>query len=120
MRFWLAPLVLAFGLLTAPHAFAHAFLKHAEPAVGSAVAILPGALVLTFTESLEVPFCKVKVTGPNGATAGDAPQTVPGHPDEIAIPLTRLGPGTYKVIWHAVSVDTHHTQGQFSFTVTGG
>jgi methionine-rich copper-binding protein CopC len=101
-------------------ASAHAFLKHADPAVGSSVGVLPGELVLTFTEALEVPFCKVTVTGPNGATAGDAVKIMSGHPDEIAIPLTNAGHGSYKVIWHAVSVDTHHTQGQFSFTVTGG
>ena len=29
-----------------------------------------------------------------------------------------LAPGVYKVTWHATSVDTHHTQGDFSFTVT--
>ena len=28
-----------------------------------------------------------------------------------------LPPGLYTVTWHAVSVDTHHTQGDFQFTV---
>jgi copper resistance protein C len=28
-----------------------------------------------------------------------------------------LAPGVYIVNWHAVSVDTHHTQGSFEFTV---
>ncbi len=28
-----------------------------------------------------------------------------------------LPPGVYTVTWHAVSVDTHHTQGDFQFTV---
>ena len=28
-----------------------------------------------------------------------------------------LPPGVYTVNWHAVSVDTHHTQGSFNFTV---
>jgi methionine-rich copper-binding protein CopC len=116
-RFGLAALLC---LSLGQSAFAHAFLKHADPAVGSSVGVLPGELVLTFTEDLEVPFCKVIVTGPDGATAGDAPHAVPGHPDEIAIPLTSAGHGSYKVVWHAVSVDTHHTQGQFTFTVTGG
>jgi methionine-rich copper-binding protein CopC len=31
--------------------------------------------------------------------------------------MKKLGPGVYDVNWHAVSVDTHHTQGSFSFTV---
>jgi hypothetical protein len=29
-----------------------------------------------------------------------------------------LPPGVYTVNWRAVSVDTHHTQGDFQFTVT--
>lgn len=29
-----------------------------------------------------------------------------------------LGPGTYSVSWQVVSVDTHTTQGTFSFTVS--
>jgi methionine-rich copper-binding protein CopC len=119
MRLWFT-VALLLCLSCGQSAFAHAFLKHADPAVGSSVMSLPAELVLTFTESLEVAFCKITVTGPNGATAGDAVKIVPGHPDEIAIPLTSAGPGTYHVIWHAVSVDTHHTQGEFSFTVTGG
>ena len=28
-----------------------------------------------------------------------------------------LAPGAYTVSWKAVSVDTHHTQGTFQFTV---
>jgi methionine-rich copper-binding protein CopC len=28
-----------------------------------------------------------------------------------------LKPGVYTVHWHAVSVDTHRTQGSFQFTV---
>jgi methionine-rich copper-binding protein CopC len=101
-------------------ALAHAFLKRANPPVGSALAKLPGALVLSFTEDLEVPFCKVVVVGPNGAVAGHAPAAVPGHADELTIPLTPEGPGRYTVTWAALSVDTHHTQGSFTFTVTGG
>ncbi len=29
------------------------------------------------------------------------------------------GPGAYHVRWHAVSVDTHKTEGNFTFTVGG-
>jgi copper resistance protein C len=28
-----------------------------------------------------------------------------------------LAPGVYQVQWHVISVDTHRTQGNFSFTV---
>ena len=42
----------------------------------------------------------------------------PSNPAILVVPVkTALQSGTYKVTWHAVSVDTHSTQGNFSFTV---
>jgi copper resistance protein C len=35
----------------------------------------------------------------------------------IHVSLKPLPPGSYKVHWHAVSVDTHATDGTFTFTV---
>ncbi len=99
-------------------AFAHAFLTHASPPVGSTVATPPVALVLSYTEDLEVPFCTVTVTNAAGLQVQTAkPLPVPGHPDEITVPLHITTPGKFFVTWHALSVDTHKTQGNFSFTV---
>jgi len=36
----------------------------------------------------------------------------------LHVSLPRLGPGTYKVVWRVVSVDTHVTNGNFTFRVT--
>ncbi|MEJ1978863.1 MAG: copper resistance protein CopC [Acetobacteraceae bacterium] len=35
----------------------------------------------------------------------------------LVLGLPALPPGLYKVIWHATSVDTHRTEGSYSFTV---
>jgi hypothetical protein len=35
----------------------------------------------------------------------------------MAISLRVRGPGTYRVNWHVLSVDTHTTEGNFTFTV---
>ena len=35
----------------------------------------------------------------------------------LQISLPRLGPGTYKVAWGVVSVDTHVTKGDFRFQI---
>jgi methionine-rich copper-binding protein CopC len=99
-------------------AFAHAFLVHASPSVGSTVTTPPKTLVLSFTEDLEIPFCAVAVTDGMGMNdAAGKPQAVPGHPDEMQVPLNIQMPGKIIVTWHALSVDTHKTQGSFSFTV---
>jgi methionine-rich copper-binding protein CopC len=41
----------------------------------------------------------------------------PNDAKQMIIGLGKVGPGTYTVIWHAVSVDTHRTEGHFTFTV---
>jgi methionine-rich copper-binding protein CopC len=46
------------------------------------------------------------------------PEPVPGHPEQMLVPLNISMPGKILVSWHAVSVDTHKTQGTFSFMVT--
>ena len=40
-----------------------------------------------------------------------------GSPDELQIGLNPLAPGTYLVRWHVVSVDTHPTEGTFTFEI---
>jgi hypothetical protein len=42
---------------------------------------------------------------------------VPDNNRVLIIQLPKLPPGTYTVIWHVTSVDTHKTEGNFKFTV---
>jgi copper resistance protein C len=47
-----------------------------------------------------------------------APKVEAGDQKVLIVPIAKaLAAGDYTVRWHAVSVDTHHTQGTFSFTV---
>lgn len=99
-------------------AFAHAHLTTSDPASGSVLQKAPKMLLLTYTEDLDVAFCAVTVTDSMGMndTAGK-PQPVPGHPNEMQVPLNIQMAGKITVAWHALSTDTHKTQGSFSFTV---
>jgi hypothetical protein len=107
-----------FAVVATPNvAFAHAHLDHASPAVGSTVETAPQELTLWFTQKLEPSFSGVDVTGPNGASTSAGKAQVSGNTMHIGIKAD--GPGTYHVRWHAVSVDTHKTQGNFTFTVGG-
>ena len=94
-------------------AHAHAFLDHASPAVGSTVAS-PGAVTLYFTEQLEPKFSGAEVHSASGARV-DRGKSVSGNVMRISV--GGLAPGSYSVTWHVLSVDTHKTQGSFSFTV---
>ena len=100
-------------------ALAHAFLDHAQPAVGSTVAAPPATVALWFTERLEPAFSTVRVLGPSGEPVDrGAPQVGPDDATRLSVALKPLGPGRYKVEWRVVSVDTHVTNGSFSFEVT--
>ena len=114
MRF----IVIAFVLLVAPVAAgAHAMLDHASPAVGSAVAAAPKEVVLSFTEKLEPKFSSIEVRDAQGAAVQAGKAALGGSPTELRIALKPLPPGTYKVIWRVLSVDTHRTNGSFTFRV---
>jgi len=94
---------------------AHAFLDHADPRVGSAVAVAPRQLTLWFTQKLEPAFSKVTVTDSSGQRVDAGKANISGT--VMQIPLRGLKAGTYRVSWHALSVDTHTTEGSFTFRV---
>ena len=116
MRRFLIPSLLFVALSNAV-AHAHAFLDHANPLVGSTVASAPREVSLTFTQNLEAAFSSVQVTDANGAQVDQGKAQVSGN--TMRIGLKSLSPGTYRVRWHALSVDTHKTEGSFTFTVGG-
>ena len=97
---------------------AHAFLERADPRVGSTVRTSPNQVRLWFTEQLEPAFSSVQVVSESGQRVdkGD-PQVDPAAPKQLRISLSTLPPGTYKVIWRVLSVDTHVTEGNFTFRV---
>jgi copper resistance protein C len=102
-------------------AHAHAFLDHASPAVGSSVPASPPAVTLWFTEDLEPAFSDVTVTNDGGQRVDLGNSQIPqDSPSELQIGLKPLPPGTYTVSWHVVSVDTHPTEGTFTFEVGSG
>ena len=119
LTFAAAALGAAPALFAGTHAAqAHAFLSHASPAVGSTVKESPAQLELWYTEEVEPAFCKVELLDGSGKRVDHGGlKAAAGDKAELILPVPPLAPGTYKVVWHAVSVDTHRTQGDFTFTV---
>lgn len=101
-------------------AFAHAFPDHSVPAVGGVVGQSPAEIRIWFTQKLEPSFSGVEVFDGKGARVdqGDAKVDVQ-EPTLLRVSLKPLAAGTYNVVWHVVSIDTHATQGDFAFTVKG-
>jgi methionine-rich copper-binding protein CopC len=99
-------------------AWAHAFLDHAEPKVGSSVNISPAELKVWFTQSLEAAFSTLEVQDAQGREVDKKDAHLDAQDKTLfVVSLPPLPAGTYTVVWRAVSVDTHKTQGHFEFTV---
>lgn len=106
-------------------ALAHPRLLQTTPTANATVAG-PGKIELKFSEPLIRP-----MTGADVAMIG-----MPGKPHHAPFKMSGFTPtlsadrktftltgrrllpvGTYRVAWHAVSVDTHRVQGSFAFAV---
>jgi copper resistance protein C len=98
-------------------ALAHAHLDHATPQVGSTVAQSPKEVVIWFTEKLEPTFSSIEVRDAQGVVVSTGKATVIGDRTQLRVPLKTLSQGTYKVIWRVLSVDTHRTEGNFTFNL---
>jgi methionine-rich copper-binding protein CopC len=104
--------------LAASAAYAHALLERSVPPVGGAVSS-PSEIRLEFSEGVEPKFSGLTLTAQGGMAQplGAAGVDASDNKALIVKVLKTLAPGVYTVNWHAVSVDTHHTQGSFQFTV---
>lgn len=101
-------------LLGSAAAHAHAYLDHASPRVGSTVRAAPREVTLWFSQKLEPSFSSAQVQNASGARVDQGAQ-VSGM--QIHVPVRALSPGTYRVRWKVLSVDTHTTEGSFTFRV---
>lgn len=106
------PLLLLFAMAEAS---AHATLDHAEPRVGNKVATMPREVTLWFTQNLEPAFSTITVTDAAGKRVDTGKTSVGGS--QMSVSLRPGGSGTYHVKWHVLSVDSHTTDGSFTFQV---
>jgi copper resistance protein C len=99
-------------------ALAHAFLDQAAPPVGGTVQTAPKEIRLTFSEGVEPHFSGIEVMASDGHAIATGPALRdPGDDKQLVVAMPPLAPGRYRVRWHVVSVDTHRTEGDYSFTV---
>ena len=149
-RRWLAYILIlgALTLGAGVRASAHAFLNASVPSAGSTVATPPAEVKLTYSEPVEIRFSIFKVYKLTAAPGADlralhaAAETLVAadllkRGDEadrsdagvanttrssadIVVRLKELAPGAYVLMWRALSVDTHTTQGSFIFIYAPG
>ena len=103
-------------LLLIQVSLAHAFVDHAEPAVGSQIHGAPTQVKIWFTEKLEPALSKIQVFDISGQEIDKRDVKLDqSNAALMTVSLLALKPGKYKVMWRAVSVDTHVTTGNFMF-----
>lgn len=109
----------ALGMLCMPGvAVAHAMLERASPMVGSTVHAAPAAISLRFSEAIEPALSSISVARADGIAVPLAAPTVTERGTVlVAAVRSAMAPGLYRVRWRVVSVDTHVTQGDFSFRI---
>ena len=112
-----AGLVLAFALPTA--ASGHAELVAASPGSGIGLAQAPAAVVIKFSEPLNLSLSRILVLAASGLDVGTgSTEGVAGDPDAMRRRLGLLPVGQYSVRWTSVSLlDGHTLRGSYSFAV---
>ena len=98
-------------------AFGHAMLDRALPAVGSAVFGAPATVDLMYSKPVDPVFSRIQVTDANSVRVDEGKVTIREGGRILSVGLRPLPPGVYAVKWHVTSVDSHKTEGHFTFTV---
>lgn len=110
--------VTALATIVALPAGAHAHLERTLPVAGSIVREPPRELALWFTQRIEPAFSMVRVFDATGKeVAAGAPQFDASDGKVMRVTLPTLAAGTYRAKWRVVSVDTHVSEGEFTFDV---
>ena len=106
------------GLAAMTQARAHAFLDHTNPLVGGTVKPAPADVRLWYTQGLEPAFSRLQVFDASGKEVDKKDAHLDAKNNHLlVVSLPALGAGKYKVVWRVVSVDTHPTEGSFTFRV---
>ena len=110
---------LMLGLLAGvvPLAGAHSFPEKQSPAAGQTLTSSPSEVVIKYDAPIEKLFASLEVLGPEGKNESVTKPEVSSDGYTLSVKVGALKPGEYKVEWGVVCVDTHHTQGSYTFTV---
>ncbi len=101
-------------------AWAHSFPDKETPSAGQKVASPPSEVVIDFDAPIEKLFAKLEVTGADGQNLATGTPQVSEDGIRLSVKVGALKPGDYLVKWAVVCIDTHHTNGSYTFTVANG
>jgi methionine-rich copper-binding protein CopC len=98
-------------------AYAHSFPASESPAAGQTIIGTLPQVAITYDAPIEKLFASLEVDNAAGANQASGPAQVGADGVTLSVPVNKLAPGDYTVKWRVVCVDTHHTEGSYSFSV---
>jgi copper resistance protein C len=100
-------------------ASAHSFPEQETPAAGATLTEPPAQVIIKYDAPIEKLFASLEVLNSTGQNVAVGQPEVSPDGWKLSVPVNKLPPGEYTVQWRVVCIDTHHTQGSYSFTVEG-
>jgi methionine-rich copper-binding protein CopC len=98
-------------------AWAHSFPEQENPAAGATLAAPPAQVSIKYDAPIEKLFDSLQVLDSTGQDKAAGSPEVSSDGYQLSVPVATLTPGDYTVKWRVVCVDTHHTEGSYTFTV---
>ena len=110
------------ALLVPVVAQAHGRLKSAFPADGAHLSQVPRILRLDFSESPDLAFSSVRLTGPDGrAVPLGATSYAADSKRSLVVPIAgAINAGIYTIAWQMAGDDGHPVRGQLQFVIAPG
>ena len=99
---------------------AHSFPETEIPSAGQTVSTAPAEVTINFDAPIEKLFAKLEVTGADGTNQAVGAPQISDDARRMSVKVSSLKPGDYTVKWAVVCIDTHHTEGSYTFTVASG
>jgi copper resistance protein C len=99
---------------------AHSFPESETPSAGQTIAAAPSEVIINFDAPIEKLFAKLEVVGTDGKNDADGAPQVSNDGRRLSVKLGALKPGDYTVKWTVVCIDTHHTEGSYTFSIASG
>jgi methionine-rich copper-binding protein CopC len=111
--------VLALIFSVAPAASAHSFPEQETPSAGAMLTEPPAQVTIKYDAPIEKLFASLQVVSAMGQNQVTGKPEVSADGRKLSVPVNKLPPGEYTVQWRVVCIDSHHTQGSYSFIVAG-
>jgi copper resistance protein C len=118
MDYRIARLALAALLaLSASSAFPHSIVIRSNPMADATLQAAPREVAIFFSERIQAARSSIVVEDANGSRVDNGNSSVDANGRVMRVSLKNLTAGTYSVTWRAQSVDTHNSEGRYSFQV---